>query len=410
MRILQITHQYPPHHIGGVELLTQQLARNLAQLGHEVSVLTRALMDTPIAQTTLEQVDGITVCRLPEAANPTQRFLATFQDRNTLAASLRLIETMQPDVVHLQHLMGFPLSLIDALYRRGIPYVISLHDYWFACANAQLITNFDQHLCDGPTLQRCARCAAARAGLPQALSAAFMLPLARRQALLKPVLQRAQTVVANSRFVQTWFAQHGYPSHDWPIIEYGLDTPETPATATSLAHSRPRSFAYVGGLSWQKGVHVLIEAFNALPADATLTLAGDLQAFPDYIIHLRQLATHPGIRFVGKLNRAEVWALLNETEVIAVPALWHETASLIAREALAAGCYVLVSDLGAMSELIAQHPQRGQALPPNHVDAWRQAMQNLTAFVRRPQPMPSVMDYAGRVEGILVSCTPRNPL
>lgn len=404
MRILQITHQYPPHHIGGVELLTQQLSQQLAMRGHEVHVLTRA----PIATYQFEQGNGLHLHRLPENGSPMMRFFATFRDAAMLNATTRIIQSIQPDVVHIQHLMGFPLEFIDVIQRQGIPYILSLHDFWLACLNTQLITNFDQQLCDGPSLLKCSRCLVARANLPDATRLGFAPLLAHRQTRLRPVIQQAHAIIANSRFVQRWFATHGYAATDWPVLEVGIDLPSNPQIGQSDIHA-PNRFAFIGSVAWQKGVHVLIEAFNAMPANTQLTIAGDLTVDPAYVRRLRSLATHPGIRFAGKLNRAQVWGLLNETDVVAVPSQVHETASLIAREALAAGCYVLASDLGALSELIEQHPQRGQALPPNAVDAWQQAMQNLTSFARRPQPMPSVADYARRVEGIYSNLRESHP-
>jgi len=403
VRILQITHQYPPHHIGGVELLTQQLSQQLAAQGHEVHVLTRA----PIPDYQFEQGNGLYLHRLPENGSPMMRFFATFRDAAMLNATTRILQSIQPDVVHIQHLMGFPLEMMGVLQQQNTPYILSLHDFWLACLNTQLITNFDQQLCEGPSLLKCSHCLVARANLPDATRLGFAPLLAHRQARLRPVIQQARAIIANSRFVQRWFAAHGYTAADWPIIEVGIDLPSTPQVGQGDIHA-PNRFAFIGSVAWQKGVHVLIEAFNAMPVNTQLTIAGDLTVDPAYVRRLRSLATHPGIRFVGKLSRAQVWGLLNETDVVAVPSQVHETASLIAREALAAGCYVLASDLGALSELIEQHPQRGQALPPNDVTAWQRAMQNLTSFTRRPQPMVSVQNYVRRIEAIYATVIPRS--
>lgn len=393
MRILQITHQYPPHHIGGVELLTRQLARDLAQRGHEVHVLTRAPGDHGDS---IE--NGVTIHRLPATANPTRRFLATFADAATLAACNRILDDVRPDIVHIQHLMGYPLALIDAIRHRHIPYLVSLHDYWFACANAQLITNFDQSICAGPSHLKCSRCACARAGWSPFMSPAIAPVLAVRASRLKQVLCQAQQVVVNSHFVQDWFVRHNYAATNWSVMSYGLDHHLMTAIAPPISTQThpPTTFAYVGSLSWQKGVHVLIEAFNPMPRNATLTIAGDTEAFPEYVQQLRKQVQHPGIRFVGALDRAAVWQLLQHTDVVAVPALWHETASLIAREALATGCYVLAAEVGALSELIHRYPTCGRLLPPADVCAWRTALHTLPALSRQPQSFPSSRDYASQ--------------
>ncbi len=73
--------------------------------------------------------------------------------------------------------MGFPSALARMFDERHIPYVISLHDYWFVCANAQRITNDTQHICDGPRGNNCGRCMMARAGLPT-IASGLVMPVA----------------------------------------------------------------------------------------------------------------------------------------------------------------------------------------------------------------------------------------
>jgi glycosyltransferase involved in cell wall biosynthesis len=400
VRVLQLTHQYPPHHIGGVELLTQALSRELVAHGHQVHVLTRA----PVPQTTHTDEDGLMVHRIPESTSKTARFLSTFGDSATLRAATKVLAEVNPDLVHVQHLMGFPLGLMAAVQARGIPYIVSLHDYWFVCANAQRITNDTQHICDGPSKNNCGCCAAARAGLNGVAGRLASAPLAQlirhRNKQLRAVLAGAKRVVANSQFVRKWFGEMGFDVAAWPVIRYGLDMPANFARKPST--SQCRRFSYVGGLSWQKGVHVLIEAFNALPENAQLRIAGDLSAFDSYAKMLRQMTTHPGIQFLGKQTRTQVWQLLAETDGVVVPALWHETSSLIAQEAIAAGCYVISSQVGALGELIVD-ASVGQLVQAGDVEQWRGALQQVMT-----QPAPkaasakarTIVDYTTDLLGV----------
>ena len=411
MRILQITHQYPPHHIGGVELLTRQLARDLAQRGHEMHVLTRAPSDLGDA---IE--NGVNVHRLAAAPTPTRRFLATFGDADTQVASQRLLNDIRPDIVYLQHLMGYPTALISAIHARRIPYLVFLHDYWFACANANLITNFDQQLCNGPAGNNCGRCAAARTGLQAGwsnqLAGSALMPLMRyRIGQLRPVLKQAHAVVAHSSFVAQWLRRQ-MPGQAVQVIEAGLDLSacepirdELDALAAQREQRQQASgdtppaprCAYVGSLAQIKGVHVLIEAFNKLPQDFQLVIAGDPTAYPDYAAQLQKLATHPNIHFVGPLDRANVWKLLVHSDIVVVPSLVHETFSLVAREALVAGCHVIASNLGALSELIQANAERSTLVPPNAPVALRNAIQQVQPKAD-PAPWRSQIEYADEIE------------
>ena len=407
MRILQITHQYPPHHIGGVELLTQQLSRDLAQRGHSVHVLTRAS-----ANHGTSDEDGITLHRLPEAPSPTQRFLATFYDNATLRACERILDAVRPEVVHIQHLMGYPTALTAAIRSRNIPYLVSLHDYWFACANANLITNFDEHICSGPHGIACGRCAAARAApsvstpLNVVIGAALTPALTYRNAQLRPVLHHARAVIANSTFVARWLQQQ-MPGQPSVLVEYGLDFPMHMPIQRQPRPSQALRCATIGSLAHTKGLHVLIDAFNQMSVEDQLTIAGSPNAFPDYAAQLQHAATHLGISFAGALSRPAVWRLLAHTDVVVVPSLWHETASLIAREALASGCYVIASDTGALTELIQAHPTRGALVPPNDVTALRQALMRAKNILQRNSLSPlswrSTQDYAADIEQFLLT-------
>lgn len=391
MRLLQISHQYPPHHIGGVELITHNLAHDLAQQGHQVTVLTRAPSAPSTAQD--DASAAVQVVRWPERS-PTRRFLDAFGDPAALRDFDALLNNQPFDVVHLQHLIGFPARLADTLARRRIPYAVTLHDYWYACANAQLVTNTDGTLCAGPQPTSCGRCAGARAGLGGS-SGAVLAPLfAHRTNLLRDVLRRAALVSAPSHYVVHWFADHGYDTRAWRVIPYGIDVTQRPAPC-----SRTQThFAYLGGIARQKGVHTLVDAFNHMPADATLTIAGPLDAHPDYVAQLRAAAAHPGIRFTGALDRTGVWQLLHASHALVAPSIWPETFMLVLHEALAAGCHIIASDLGAQGE--AARAAGAFTFPPG--DAVALAAQMRAALAAPPRTTSAALrthrEYAAEFE------------
>ena len=151
----------------------------------------------------------------------------------------------------------------------------------------------------------------------------------------------------------------------------------------------------------------MIDAFNQMPVEDQLTIAGSPNAFPDYAAQLQHAATHPGISFAGALSRPAVWRLLAHTDVVVVPSLWHETASLIAREALTSGCYVIASNTGALTELIQAYPTRGALVPPNEVNALHQALMRAKDILQHNSLSPlswrNTQDYAADIEQFLLT-------
>jgi glycosyltransferase involved in cell wall biosynthesis len=198
--------------------------------------------------------------------------------------------------------------------------------------------------------------------------------------------------------VRDLFSELGYDTQRWRVLPYGLDLCLQPRKP----HAGIR-YAYVGGLSKQKGVHVLIEAFNDLPEDRHLFIAGPEHAFPDYVAALKAAARHPNIHFTGAQTREQVWTLLADTDVVVVPAMWHETASLIAREAVAAGCGLIASRMGALTEVAES--SGGVLVAPGDAPALHKALLHAQPATRPPAPCRTANDYTIDMENLYKEMT-----
>lgn len=353
MDLLHVVHQYMPEKIGGAELYTRALAMQQVEAGHTVAIFTPA--SARPAGLDVAQEGGVSIYRAHVGRrSATAVFQATFRQPNLSAAFHRVLQQVSPDLVHIQHLMGLPSGIVNAIRDAGIPYVVTLHDYWYLCANAQLLTNYDNTICQGPDWWvNCGRCALARAGKAQRLPlAAGLAPLfAYRQARLRRVLDNAQALIAPTRFTRDVHVQMGIAAEKVHVIPHGIELPESLPRRSAAPPGL--HVAYVGGLAWQKGVHVLVTAVNQLPHDRVrLTIMGDETTHPAYVAELKATAVHPGIRFAGRVAPKQLWQALSTVDVVVVPSLWYETASLIVQEAFAAGIPVVASAIGALHERV----------------------------------------------------------
>ena len=406
MRLLYVVHQFMPDVVGGTELDTWEIATRLRDRGHQVAIVHRAPGRGGLVRRTQEDV---AIYRLEAGEmSPTRLFAATFGHRRLSQAFRLAHDEVAPDLVHVQHLRGLPTGIVAWMQSRGTPMVLTLHDFWFVCPNAQLIDNVTGEVCTTPGEPvHCARCALARAGLRPALFAAPLLaPLMRaRNRILADALRGFDSILTYSAFVRRWFVEHGAPAARTRLINRGIARPEALPRSRRTDDGRV-CLAYVGGLAWQKGLHVLIEAFNGLPTNAELIIAGDVEQDPDYVAHLRALARHPGIRFVGRLERPEVWQTLADADAVVVPSLWYETFSLLTREAFVMGRPVLASGHGVLADAVT-HGVDGLLVPPGDVGAWHKALArfvasaalrvNLTAAVK---PLPTMDVTIDELEAI----------
>ena len=419
MRILHLVHQYPPEFVGGTELYTQALAAAQVQMGHQVALFhpstapegsaPAGVPPTPIQPRTGE--DGVRVYGVPLGARGrTAVFAATFHQPALSRALAAVLAAERPDLVHVQHLMGLPAGLVTQIRAAGIPYVVTLHDYWYPCANAQLVTNYDGTVCAGPRAWvNCGRCALARAGHDWPWLAPGLAPLlAYRAARLRRVLAGAAAIIAPTQFVRQTYGALGLPVARLVVVGHGLVLPAGYVPPKREA-ARPGMLhvVYLGSVAWQKGVHVLVAAVNQLPHEGVrLTIYGRLDDFPDYVADLRARATHPGIRFAGRIDRAALWAALAQADVLAVPSLWYETAALVIQEGFAAGLPVVAADLGALTERVRDGVD-GLLLPAGDAAAWRDALRRLRdtpglldQLRTNIQPVRTIAEHVSEIERV----------
>jgi glycosyltransferase involved in cell wall biosynthesis len=398
MRILHIVHQYPPEFIGGTELYTLYLARRQAEAGHRVAVFAPTFAAESSPEAAVEQ--SVRVYRRPVgSAGRTAVFLRTFRGPAALSQLEQVLDQERPELVHIQHLMGLPAGVGRLLDQRRTPYLVTLHDYYAICANAQLLTNYDQTICAGPDhFLNCARCVQARAGLrPLVAAERALAPLLRRRALaLAQVLQGAQAIIAPSDFVRDEYERLGVSPGRITVVRHGIDVPDPLPARRESADGRLRVI-YLGGIAWQKGPHVLVEAANGCPPGIEVTIYGDATGQAEYLAGLRRQAHSAAITFAGRLEREQVWPVLAAADVVVVPSLWYETSSLIAAEAQAAGAVVLASNLGALPERVADG-RDGLLFPPGDATALRQLLQTLLDQPERLRQLREGIRPVRRVE------------
>ena len=393
MRIVLPVHHFPPRYSAGAELYTFRLARWLIQHGHEAEVVCVEHIDAHGANPIHARADvyeGVPVWRLDLDLHsaPSAWTFCNPAIREWFAGYL---DERQPDLVHLQSGYLITPSVLDAAHERGIPTVVTLHDFWFLCPRITLLHG-DGSLCAGPpeSPAACAWCErltsrryrlADTATVGQFGRIAQQIGLgtgeqfiAKRRAYLRAVLGQVDAVIAPSHFLAQQF--HGMVAHDrLHVLRYGLDRTEQIISAVNPTEADLR-LAYIGQIAPHKGVHTLIDAVRRLPSGGRpwqLTIWGDLQQHPDYTERLRHsIGADPRIHLAGRFENSRVSEVLGACHATVVPSLWYENSPLAIMEAHAAGRPVLTSALGGMAELVRDEVDGLHFEPGNADDLARQ--------------------------------------
>lgn len=268
------------------------------------------------------------------------------------ALSRRLRDDPEPPaVVHAHNLwMRLSPSPLLAARRRGIPVVMTVHDYHLVCPRKWMITSRDEPCATGFG-PRCliAGCRGARQGLawlPYNDLRWTKVWLHRR--LLSRWVDR---FVCPSRHLAEWMERSLGPAGVLTVPNF---TPP-PAPATAPEPAGPPTVLYAGRLAREKGVDVLVEAVARVQQDepeTALVVAGDGPRRAG----LEELARHtlrPGsFRFTGRLAPEELAPLYRRAAVVALPTLWMENCPVAVLEAMAHGRPVVATRIGGLPELV----------------------------------------------------------
>jgi glycosyltransferase involved in cell wall biosynthesis len=309
---------------GGEDSVVESEAELLRKAGCEVALLT--VESAPLLRSRAARVHAALRARWnPETVQRIARFLAAYPS----------------DLAHVHNF--FPLlspSAHAALRALGVPVVQTLHNYRLVCANGIFLREgrpCEECAVRGPW--RAVRYGCLRGSrLATAVWAEATAAHRRRGTWLDCV----DRFVAPSEFAKRKLAAAGLPAERIVVKPNPAPDPGPP---------RPpgRGAVYVGRLSPEKGVALLLDAWRTLAGAPPLVIAGDGPEAP----RLRERARGiPGVRFLGEVPRDRVQALFAAAAFAVAPSLWVEVSPVSVIEAMAAGRAVVASDAGALAELV----------------------------------------------------------
>ena len=141
---------------------------------------------------------------------------------------------------------------------------------------------------------------------------------------------------------------------------------------------------FVGRLSPEKGIDVLIDAWSKQPG-IPLKIVGD-GPLADRV--KEAAAANQSIEYLGRKPGAEVMQLMGEAEFLVFPSVWYEGQPKTIIESLAKGTPIIASKIGAMIELI-DHERTGLHVPPGDSQALADAVKLLASDASRRVAMRS---------------------
>jgi glycosyltransferase involved in cell wall biosynthesis len=432
MRVLLVSHLFPPKHSAGTEVYTAELGRRLAARGHEVTVFAT---DKDIARADLSiqrrSFAGLDVIELTNNLFY-EEFRETWSRPAVDRAFEEVLEEVKPDVVHFQHLMYLSSGCLELASARAGAVLFTLHDFWLQCPRFGQLVHADGDICHTVDFARCGTClpsfkwrqsdlerrtgrviagvhgatgidlggiarqvgaATARPGPAAEVSAedaaSFTDEAATRADSLKQrVIEHVDRFVSPSRFLRDRFVSWGLPADQIEYVPTGVDVS---AFADVQRNESPKlRVAFLGTLVPLKGALDLVQAWGkldpALRERGQLDIYGPADHAPAYVDELQVAARDAGVNLAGAVARDDVPRVLAETDLLVVPSRWYENRPLVVLEAFAARTPLCVADLGGMAELVEDGVQ-GWRFPAGDTDA---LAARLGALLADPAPLAAL--------------------
>jgi D-inositol-3-phosphate glycosyltransferase len=336
---------------GGMNVVERAQALALAQLGHQVELVTRR--SCPEDPDLIELAPGVTLRHLD--AGPRAPLAKSVIDDYLDEFSAGLAGLGDFDLIHSHHWMS-GVAALPVAAARGVPHVQSYHSV------------------------------AALPGSP--LSAGEPPESSRRVAGEALVAAESAAVVAISAAeAGTVIDRCGAEPERVTIISPGVDHDLfRPLRAGESAWTPPGSGPWPNGyvlfaarLQPLKGPDLAIAALAQLDPVIRphLIVAGDVSAdFASYFDQLHHLVDHLGlsgdVTFIGPQHRDELARLMRGARVVLVPS-HSETFGLVALEAAASGTPVIAASAGGLREAVA-HGETGQLMDSRRPEDWGRAL------------------------------------
>ena len=403
LNILYLVHQFYPEAYTGTEKFILNMAKAMIGRGHRVKVAAYSGNSPETFQESQGEVvfreyeyEGVPVLAYRhKQMDPAKSFEAGNPDLAAFAESV--IARESPDVIHIGHPMR-AMEFMQASLRLGVPYVITLTDYWFICPKG-IMLHSSRDLCAGPENGEACLVHCQIPGVAQRLAAHI------------PLLQSARKILSPSAFLASMM-KHSLPDLQVEVLNHGIECQPEQANAKTYRRGDTLTLFYGGSLNEHKGVHVILEAMSRIPSKRLrLNIYGS--GSEEYTARLQEAAARDKrVKLCGTYTSQEMAQLFQSADVAVVPSLWYENYPLAMHEALAHRIPVLASAAGGMAETI-KDGVNGYTFRLG--DAAHLA-ERIRILLAKPgllndlkakmaaQPIPSVDQEAAAYESVYVSC------
>ncbi len=346
MKILVLTNLYPPHYLGGYELICYNVVNELRARGHDVRILTSNHLVPDRPSVPDHSIDrtlrihgfyghpwlGIAQLRRLERHN-----------NDTLRSA---IQNYSPDLIYVWNMGGLSKSMVFTLQQLGLPTVFYLSDHWIARGFSSDVW-LQWWNRPGTLPQRILRNALRCVGLRRHWQ--------RIAPTNPPAHLKFQRLYFCSKALRKLTASAGFEVMHGAVIYAPVDTKKfSGEPKPDLAPLR--DFLWVGRLAPDKGIFTALNALARIKTEFPGTLqvygAGD----PKYTAELHQFVSKNQLPVqFSSAAMDEMPEVYRRHDALLFTSEWAEPFALTPLEAMASGLPVIATLTGGSREIFRHH-------------------------------------------------------
>lgn len=330
MKILMLSWEYPPKNVGGLSNHVFYLSQALKKMGHEIHVITCEEGEAPVE----ENNNGVYVHRVTPYKIETNDFAKWVMQLNfaMVEEATRLINySGKFDLIHAHDwLSAFAAKALKWSFK--IPTVSTIHATEYG-RNGGIRTDMQRYISSTEWFltYESWKVVACSNYMRQQVRDVFALP-----------------------WEKIWVIPNGVEPEN-----FNFDF-EQSEFRRKYADDNEKIVFYVGRHVFEKGIHLLIEAAHEIVNrynNVKFIIAGTGPMTEELKNRVRQMGIESKVSFVGYMKDEDRDRLYKVANAAVFPSL-YEPFGIVALEAMAAGCPVVVSDTGGLSEIV-EHKVNG---------------------------------------------------
>lgn len=270
------------------------------------------------------------------------RMLWSFEAARKFGA---LLDAAKPDVIHAHNIYHqISPSILPAAKRRGVPVVMTLHDYHLVSPNygmfdrGQIVEPSKTHPYQDTFKRRLIGGSLAKSAL-----SAF-------EGWLHHALGAYGSVakfIAPSEFLKMKVVEYGIDENRVEVVPHCIDL-----DGRAPLYQSGNRVVFIGRLSPEKGVDVLLHAMKDVPGlDCAIVGDGPER---DRLERLAEELDLQNVSFLGALYGSELDREIARAKAVVIPSQSYETFGLTVLEAYAFGKPVIAARIGALPEVVRE--------------------------------------------------------